>query len=33
MQGMHRGDGFGEISGSAEADGGGHDGAGYQIAF
>ena len=26
MQGVHRGDGFGERSGRAEADGGGHDG-------
>ena len=33
MQWMHRGDGFGEIRGRAEADGGGHDGEGYQIAF
>ena len=28
MQGMHRGEGFGEISGRAEADGGRHDGEG-----
>ena len=34
MQGVHRGDGFGEISGRAEADGGGHDdGEGYKNAF
>ena len=33
MQGMHIGDGFGERSGRAEADGGGHDGEGYHIAF
>ena len=33
MQGVHRGDGFGERSGRAEADGGGHDGEGYKNAF
>ena len=33
MQCMHRGDGLGEISGRAEAYGGGHGGEGYQNAF
>ena len=34
MQGVHRGDGFGERSGRAEAVGGGHDdGEGYKNAF
>ena len=33
MQGMHRGEGFGEISGRAEADGGRNDGEGYRTAI
>ena len=32
MQGMHRGEGFGERSGRAEADGGRHDEEGYRTA-
>ena len=33
MQGMHRGEVFGEISGRAEADGGRNDGEGYRTAI
>ena len=33
MQGVHRGEGFGERSGRAEADGGRHDGEGYRTAI
>ena len=33
MQGMHIGEGFGERSGGAEADGGINDGEGYRTAI
>ena len=33
LNSIRSGDGFGERSGRAEADGGGHDGEGYQNAF
>ena len=33
VQGVHRGDGFGERSGRAEADGGRHDGEGCWTAI
>ena len=33
VQGVHRGDGFGERSGMAEADGGRHDGEGCRTAI